>query len=339
MYLIRFWVVFVLLVPTPAPAEPFDMFRDCDDCPEMIELPLGEFMMGAADDEFRMITYFTGEGFKFATPEEPFIPENEGPQNEVVVDIRIAMGKNEITFDEWMACVDDGGCGKYLPNNAVGPSGSPEAIERALTDTRFTHTPSEQDIALVMGTPNDLLLNGRYPVIRVSYLDAVAYTRWLNEKLGTDAYRLPTEAEWEYAARAGTTTRFAQGFEPTTEQANISGQVTEFQLQQERPDLRTLGHPVPVDELDAANQWGLRHMSGNVSEITQSCYPTDIETLPAWKTTREWSEQSVEESCDRVRRGGAYLGGMFNARVAWRLAVDETLGLQSIGFRVVKEIK
>ncbi len=318
---------------------PLERFRDCAECPEMIELPLGEFVMGAPDDEFRTIVYFTEQGVQFATPEKPYVPENEGPQNRVVVDIRIAMGKNEVTFDEWMACVNDGGCGGYTPPKTIGPNGTPEAIQRALTDPRFIHTPSEIDIASVSGNPENLLLSGRYPVIGVSYLDAVAYTQWLNQKLGTDAYRLPTEAEWEYAARAGTTSRFAQGFEPTPEQANISGEATEQELQQERVDLRTLGHPVPVDELDAANPWGLRHMSGNVSEITMSCYLADTKHLPAWGTTREWLVQSVDESCDRARRGGEFLSGMFRARVAWRMGIAETLRLQSVGFRIVKEIE
>lgn len=318
---------------------PLERFRDCAKCPEMIVLPLGEFMMGAPDDEFRAIAYFTGQGMQRATPENPFVPENEGPQHRVVVDIRIAMGKNEVTFDEWMACVNDGGCGGYTPPDTIGPNGTLEGIKRALTDPRFIHTPSEIDIAAVTGNPKKLLLSGRYPVNRVSYLDAVAYTQWLNQKLGTDAYRLPTEAEWEYAARAGTTSRFAQGFEPRPEQANISGEFTELELQQERLDLRTLGHPVPVDELDAANPWGLRHMSGNVGEITLSCYPADTKHLPAWGTTREWLIQSVDDSCDRVRRGGAFSRGMFRARVAWRTGIAETLRLQSFGFRIVKEIE
>lgn len=337
-------ILFLAILITPlfssgVSAEQLKVFRDCDVCPEMIELPLGEFVMGAPDDEFRTIVYFAEQKVQLATPEKPYVPENEGPQHRVVVDIRIAMGKNEVTFDEWMACVNDGGCSGYTPPDTIGPNGTPEAIERALTDPRFTHTPSEIDIAAVSGNPENLLITGRYPVTGVSYLDAVAYTQWLNQKLGTDAYRLPTEAEWEYAARAGTTSRFAQGFEPTPEQANISGEVTELTLQQERLDLRTLGHPVPVDELDAANPWGLRHMSGNVSEITLSCYPADTKHLPAWGTTREWLEQSVDDSCDRVRRGGSFLSGMFHARVASRVGMAETLRLQSLGFRIVKEIE
>ena len=323
-----------------AQAEPLDTFQDCPECPEMIELPLGEFMMGAPEGEFTSITVFGPNGYEIASAEEPIVQVNEGPQNRVVVDIRIAMGENEVTFDEWMACVDDGGCGGYIPNNVVGRSGTLEGIQRALTDPRFIHTPSEEYIASVIGNPKDFIADGRYPIMRVSTLDAISYTQWLNEKLGTDAYRLPTEAEWEYAARAGTTTRFAQGYEPRPEQANISGEVTVVELMQLRPDLRTLGHPVPVDELDAANPWGLRHMSGNVREQTLSCYSGYTAPLPAWGTTREWLEMSVEESCERVVRGGDYFSGMLTARVASRRGANETVRDRYYpSFRIVKEIR
>jgi formylglycine-generating enzyme required for sulfatase activity len=296
-------------------------------------------MMGAPEDEFRTLTYITEQGVQIGTPEKPIVPVNEGPQNRVVIDIRIAMSRDEITFDQWMACVEDGGCGGYLPNNTLGPFVSPEELERALTDPRFIHTPSEKEIALIADTPERLLLTGRYPVIWVSTLDAIAYTQWLNETLGTDAYRLPTEAEWEYAAPAGPTTRFAQGFEPRPEQANISGEATELNVRQERPDLRTLGFTVPVDELDAANSWGLRHMSGNVSELTLSCYLGETKPLPAWDTSTEWLEKSVDESCDRVIRGGNFSSGMFRARVAFRDGIDETLDAWFVGFRIIKEIR
>ncbi|MEL6661002.1 MAG: formylglycine-generating enzyme family protein, partial [Bacteroidota bacterium] len=322
-----------------AQSDPLNTFQDCEACPVMIELPLGEFLMGAPDDEFRTIAYFTEGKIKFGTQDEPIIPVNEGPQNKVIVDLPIAMGMDEITFDQWMACVEDGGCGGYVPKNSIALNVTPEELERTLTDPQFIHTPSEKYIASIVGTRELLVLDGRYPVIWVSVLDAMAYTQWLNQKLGTDAYRLPTEAEWEYAARAGTTTRFAQGFEPTPEQANISGERTEMDLLRERPDLRTFGVPLPVDELDAANPWGLRHMSGNVMELTSSCYDGDKERLPAWKTTNEWLKMSAGVSCNRVWRGGDFFGGMFQARVAHRRGFEETRRSMFVGFRVVKEIR
>ena len=144
------------------------------------------------------------------------------------------------------------------------------------------------------------------------------------------------EAEWEYAARAGTTTRFAQGFEPTPDQANISGQATAQDLMGARPDLRTLPFPVPVEEMDAANAWGLRHMSGNAGEITLSCYTVRYQ---GWSSTSEWLEKSSGDECERVERGGAWAFSMDSARVASRSAVWEEMSRnQYDGFRVVKEL-
>jgi formylglycine-generating enzyme required for sulfatase activity len=79
-------------------------------------------------------------------------------------------------------------------------------------------------------------------------------------------------------------------------------------------------------------------MSGNVSEITLSCYPPDIKHLPAWETTREWLDKSVDESCGRVLRGGEFAGDISRARVAWRMAIKETLRAAFVGFRTVKEM-
>jgi formylglycine-generating enzyme required for sulfatase activity len=225
-----------------------------------------------------------------------------------------------------------------MPDDRGAQWGSYDAIVRSLADPRFKHAPSEADIAKVINTPAFLRIGGRYPVSDVSYLDAVAYVAWLNQKLGTDAYRLPTEAEWEYAARAGTTTRFAQGYEPTAEQANISGAATASMEQRERSDLRTLGYPVPVDELDAANPWGLRHMSGNLDEITLSCYRGDTARLPPWASTSEWLSQTNGESCERMLRGGNYGQDMNEARVAARGPMREHTRLDFIGFRIVKEL-
>ena len=338
MRILVFSVALAILSISASLAEPLDTFRDCDVCPEMIELPMGSFVMGAPDDEFRRGVVWNGQAFVPPTPDFPDmdrIDEDEGPQHEVTVDMPIAMGKNEITYAEWMACVNDGGCGGYVPNDEIGQWGTDEAVIRALTDPQFKHIPSEANIARAVGNPTRLQIGGRYPVLFVSYLDAQAYTAWLNQKLNTDAYRLPSEAEWEYAARAGTTTRFAQGFEPTPDQANISAEFTELVMMKNRPDLRNLGYPVPVDELDAANLWGLRHMSGNAGEWTLSCY---IKRYEGWSRTSEWLEKSAGPSCERAGRGGSFNGPMDAARVAWRESSNETYRTSFYGFRVVKEL-
>jgi formylglycine-generating enzyme required for sulfatase activity len=331
-----FSILFVCLATSTTIAKPLDIFRDCDVCPEMVELPLGEFLMGAREGEWlHRIIFYDGK-YHPVTPERPYRKEDELPQHKVTVDIPIAMAKTEITYGDWMACVNDSGCGGYVPPRDAGQWGSEEAILRSATDPNLPHIASDEAIAKAIIQDHLLVIADDYPVIYVSYLDAQAYVAWLNKKFGTDAYRLPTEAEWEYAARAGTTTRFAQGEFLTSEQENFSGELTEFYMQEKRPDLRTRGYPVPVGALDAANPWGLRHMGGNVSEWTLSCYRPRIE---GWATTREWLDRSVGVSCERTVRGGSYGAGMSQARAAHRSSVDQDWRTTGDGFRIVKELK
>lgn len=223
---------------------PLEMFQECDVCPEMIALLLGEFLMGAPPGKPKRTCKFNDAGkWVPVTPGDLYIAFHEGTVHEVTIDLPVPMGRNEITYAQWMACVNDGGCESYEPQDYVRNANSPRTK-----------------------------VIGNHPVITVSYLDAVSYTDWLNSNVGKDVYRLPTEAEWEYAARAGTQTPFAQGEEVNTDQVNFLGSVTETVSGEKRPDLMSRGTPVPVDALDAANAWGLRHMSGNVLEITMSCW-------------------------------------------------------------------
>ncbi len=180
---------------------PLEVFQECDVCPEMIALPLGKFLMGGPPGESRLNVHLNANPMRMATPEDPYIAYQEGPIHTVMIDIPIAMGRNEITHDQWMACVDDGGCGGHIPQSCILQKDAPCAE-----------------------------VTGSHPVVDVSHADAVAYTQWLNEKVGVNAYRLPTEAEWEYAARSGTTTAFAQGDEITTDQANFNGTATQVML-------------------------------------------------------------------------------------------------------------
>jgi formylglycine-generating enzyme required for sulfatase activity len=144
--------------------KPGETFRDCPDCPEMVVVPAGSFMMGSPASEANR------QG-------------DEGPQRTVKIGKPFAVGKFEVTFDEWDACVADGGC---------------------------TQKPGDEGWG-----------RGRRPVIYVSWYDAQEYTGWLSRKTGK-SYRLLTEAEWEYAARAGTSTPFSTGATITPDQATLS---------------------------------------------------------------------------------------------------------------------
>ncbi len=139
-----------LLMPTRSAEgqEVGEVFRDCEVCPEMVVVPAGSFTMGSAETE---------EGRR----------DNEGPQRRVTFDYAFAVGVYEVTFDEWGACVQGGGCGGYQPDDWLG--------------------------------------TGRLPVRDVHWEDAWQYADWLTQQTGEE-YRLLSEAEWEYVARAGTQT-------------------------------------------------------------------------------------------------------------------------------------
>ncbi|MDZ7792064.1 MAG: formylglycine-generating enzyme family protein [Xanthomonadales bacterium] len=122
--------------------------------------------------------------FQMGSPSsEPQRDSDEGPQHRVSVPA-FALAKTEVTFAQWDACVSDGGC---------------------------SHRPEDRGWG-----------RGNRPVMNVNWNDAQEYVRWLSRKTGAD-YRLPSEAEWEYAARAGTTTRFNTGNCITSDQANFNG--------------------------------------------------------------------------------------------------------------------
>lgn len=148
-------------------------------------------------------------------------------------------------------------------------------------------------------------------------------------------YRLPTEAEWEYAARSGTQTPFAQGNELTTDQANFGGIDTAEPLEELPPGFEMRGYPVSVDDLNAANAWGLRHMSGNLIERTMSCW---TERHTDWPTSSIYLENALNTNCDRVAKGGAYAGTMDFARPAARGRGKEDRRSNIVGFRIVRDL-
>lgn len=148
---------------------PGTVFRDCAQCPEMVVLPAGLFVMGSPASE-------AGRN------------RDEGPQREVSI-APFAMGKFEVTFAQWDACLAGGGCNGYSP-------------------------------------PDQGWGRGDRPVTHISWNDAHAYLTWLNQQAGGSRYRLATEAEWEYAARSGTGDAYAFGPRVTATQATFEERQT-----------------------------------------------------------------------------------------------------------------
>ena len=224
--------------------------------------------------------------------------DDEGPRHRVTIGYTLAVGVYEVTFAEWDACVGAGGCGGYRPGDEGWGRGS-------------------------------------RPVIRVSWEDAREYVRWLSRETGQE-YRLLSEAEWEYVARAGTTAARYWG-ESESGQCRY-GNGADAAALQENPEWTTVScndgyaetAPVGVYE---ANAFGLHDVLGNVWEWTQDCRNASYSGAPpdgsAW----------MSGDCSlRVLRGGSWGFAPWDLRSAvrgWRSAGDR---ISSFGFRVARTI-
>jgi formylglycine-generating enzyme required for sulfatase activity len=159
-----------------------------------------------------------------------------------------------------------------------------------------------------------------YPVVNVSWDDAVRYTDWLSEQTG-HVYRLPTEAEWEYAARAGTTTPFFFGDEVTPSSARSSANTPNTM-------------PLPVSERRVnRNPFRLYHMSGNVREWTLDAWYPSHAGAPA-----DGSARMSDSASSRVVRGGSYSDPGERLRSAAREPFGQTQSDATTGIRVVREV-
>ena len=193
-------------------------FKDCPTCPEMVVIRRGWFWKGSHESE-------TGR-----SPREI--------RKRVSVPKSFAVGRFAVTYDEWDACVVDGGCNGYHP-------------------------------------PDDGFGRGRNPVARVSWFDANAFTQWLTRKTGK-TYRLLESNEREYATRAGTDTAYWWGQTIDLKQANYDIYEKDANPHESTsvPVTTALRRPVPVDSF-AANPWGLYNVHGNVWEWTSDCWRED----------------------------------------------------------------
>lgn len=251
-------------------------FRDCPRaCPEMVMLPQGSFIMGSPPGEVereRVPNYFRGHSI---------------PQHPVAIAYGLALSKYAVTRDEYAQFVaatkrpDPDSC--YV----VVASGGEENVKGA-----NWHSP---------GFPQ----TGRDPVVCVSWDDAQAYAAWLSAKTG-HTYRLPTEAEWEYAARAGTTTARYSGDSPANLCRFINHADLDYSAKNPRDsDVNRECHDgfaftSPVGSF-APNLFGLYDMLGNVWQWTEDCWNEDYRDAPSDGSS--WKSGNCSR---RVVRGGAY---------------------------------
>jgi formylglycine-generating enzyme required for sulfatase activity len=243
---------------------PHESFRECArDCPEMVIIPAGSFPMGSPDDE---------KGHS----------EDESPVHRVTIAKPFAISKYLVTFDDWDACVNVGGC----------PPASASGYGR-----------------------------GAFPVINISWADANQYAAWF-AKMTNRKYRLPTEAEWEYAARAETTTRYSFG----DDEAKL-GEYAWYKG-------NSGGRPHVVGAAKLPNGFGLYNVHGSVWEWVEDCYIEGYATAPS-------DGSAISTACAedrRVARGGSYDNDPKELRSARRGWYSSDRRTQILGFRLARSL-
>lgn len=213
------------------------------------------------------------------------------PQRQVAVTKPFALGVYEVTFREWDACVAGGGCDGRRPNDHGWGRGD-------------------------------------RPVVDVSFHDVQGYLRWLSAKTGR-RYRLPTEAEWEYAARAGTTTPYPWGRWASHAYANYGEDAGTGRGKAEDAD--QWHQTAPVGSFPA-NRFGLHDMAGNVYEWVEDCY------VFGYATARGNAEAVKASDCRNVIRGGCWYSDPLRVRAAYRGWQTPDQRAKVIGVRVARDL-
>jgi formylglycine-generating enzyme required for sulfatase activity len=246
-------------------ANPGTDFRECaTGCPTMVVLPAGKFTMGSPDSEEDR-------------------SDTEGPQHDVMITKAFAVGRTEVTFDEWDACVSAAGCNGYKPSDE--------------------------------GWGRD-----RRPAIHVSWDDTKAYVSWLSKMTGKE-YRLLTEAEWEYAARAGSEARFSFGDD-------------EAQLEQYAWYIRNTEKKTQPVQRKLANAFGLYDMHGNVYEWVEDPWHDSYMAAPTDGSA--WVKDGNKSR--RVVRGGSWGNTVRRVRAASRIYDSPEVRENDRGFRLARTL-
>lgn len=280
---------------------PSTAFRDCAVCPEMVTVPAGSFIMGSSEAEK---VWAARHGLSL-----PAVAD-EAPQHRVSV-AAFALGKYDVTRAEFAAFVRDT---KYSTPDACGRDSFRWKQQRGLSWRRPGFTQSARD-----------------PVVCVSWRDAQAYVAWLNKKTHSDAYSLPSESQWEYAARAGSVTKFWWG-----DDADLAAHFAWFNssaaldFKWHKP---SSGGTHPVG-LKPANHFGLYDMAGNAWQWTQDCYADGYAGAPIDGRPVESGNCSL-----RSDRGGSWLYPAALLRSAARERNPADFRDAIMGFRVAKRLR
>lgn len=288
--------------------QPGSVFRDCSDasCPEMVWIPKGSFMMGSSTDE-------TGREVA------------EGPQHEVSVRL-FALGKTEITVGQYRAFVNATDFRTDAEKNSGEKNG---CYAWDASDGKWDWHPGRY-----WDSPG-FTQDDSHPVVCISHNDAQAYVDWLSRKTGKQ-YRLPSEAEWEYAARGGTRTARYWGDNPdqACRYANVAD-TTEGPNGLKLPDKHNCNDgyffTAPVGRY-VANAYGLYDMLGNASEWVADCLNESYDGAPVDGSA--WQRGNCYKHV--LRGAGWYKAAPWRARSAFRGWSDSAKRYLDTGFRVAR---
>lgn len=230
-------------------------FKDCDECPEMVVIPSGKFLMGSKADPFAATQPSSEE-----QPEHPVVIKS------------FSIGKYEVTQEQWHS---------------------------------------------VMGTLPSKSKGRTLPVEQISWDDAQLFLKELSRKT-SKKYRLPTEAEWEYAARSGTTTSYSFG--------DIENGIDQYAWYHENSkSTNSVGQKLP-------NAFGLFDMHGNVWEWTEDCWNPNYSGAP-----NDGSAWLTGDCSRRILRGGSWSNLSSNLRSAYRISTSTSVIVDRYGFRVARD--
>jgi formylglycine-generating enzyme required for sulfatase activity len=250
------------------------------------------------DDCPEMVTVLPGT-FRMGSPDsEKSRDDDEGPVREVSIERGFAIAKFETSWSEWEACVNDGACAS--PTGHSMPEGSGWG-------------------------------KGSRPVINVSWNDVRDYLAWISDKAGR-TYRLPTEAEWEFSARAGVEGRYQYGDDPKTlcRVGNGADLATNFNNRNDCYD--RIGRETAPGGSFEPNASGLFDMIGNVWEWTEDCWNDNYDGAPLKGEAR-----TAGDCSQGVIRGGSWGSYPHNLRFATRQGLGRDYRGHEVGFRVVVE--
>jgi formylglycine-generating enzyme required for sulfatase activity len=274
--------------------------------PSMQVIPTGTFQMGAPDNQ---------DGYR----------DDQKPQHTVTLDKGFAMARSAITVGQFREFVRASG---YVPDSIkLGGASVYDERSGALRDDE--HASWQDDYAGAKAGEN-------LPVVNVSWNDAKAYADWLSQRTGK-TYRLPNEAQFEYALRGGTTTRYWWGNgTPTKEVENLTGSGDRSHSGRRWSNSFRGYHdgywgPAPVMSF-AANPFGLFDIDGNVSEWVQDCWHESYVRSPA--DGRAWLNPGCRA---HVVRGGSWGSSPDQVNSAYRQGTNGDVRSGRVGFRVIRE--